>query len=318
IIMANQTIMNEFFLMPFSDVRKLQLLHFVVFLFIYIVSLSGNLSIIIAITLDCHLHTPMYSFLRNLSFLDICFISVTVPKSFINSLMNSSSISFQGCVAQLFLFMSFLATELFLLTVMAFDRYVAICNPLHYAMIINERRSVKLASCGSWLGGGVYSALNTASKFSLPFCGSLINQFFCNIPPLLKLSCSHPNIGETVLIAFGVCVALCCFAFITVSYIHIFSAVLKISSVEGRHKTFSTCLPHLTVVSLFLGTGIFSYLMPTSASAFKQYLMAVFYSVVPPLINPIIYSLRNQEIKMALGRVLRKILLQKKAMDTSF
>uniref|UniRef100_A0A8C4WM53 Olfactory receptor n=1 Tax=Gopherus evgoodei TaxID=1825980 RepID=A0A8C4WM53_9SAUR len=319
IIMANQTIMNEFFLMPFSDVRKLQLLHFVVFLFIYIVSLSGNLSIIMAITLDCHLHTPMYSFLRNLSFLDICFISVTVPKSFINSLMNSSSISFQGCVAQLFLFMSFLATELFLLTIMAFDRYVAICNPLHYAMIINKRRCVKLA-CGSWVGGGLYSALHTANTFSSPFCGSIINQFFCDIQPLLRISCSESHTGEIALIVFGVCLASSCFALITLSYVQIFSTVQKIPSmeVEGRHKAFSTCLPHLTVVLLFLGNGIFSYMMPTSASAFEQYLMAMFYSVVPPLINPIIYSLRNQEIKMALGRVLRKILLQKKAMDTPF
>uniref|UniRef100_A0A452HC70 G-protein coupled receptors family 1 profile domain-containing protein n=1 Tax=Gopherus agassizii TaxID=38772 RepID=A0A452HC70_9SAUR len=315
--MDNQTTVSEFFLMGVSRNWKLQILHFVVFLAIYLAALMGNLLIMTTISLHHHLHTPMYFFLKNLSFLDICFISVTIPKSFINSLMNSWAISFQGCVAQLFLFLSFIETELLFLTIMTYDLYIAICNPLNYTVIVNKTACHKLA-CGSWLGGGVYSALNTASKFSLPFCGSLINQFFCNIPPLLKLSCSHPNIGETVLIAFGVCVALCCFAFITVSYIHIFSAVLKIPSVEGRHKTFSTCLPHLTVVSLFLGTGIFSYLMPTSASAFKQYLMAVFYSVVPPLINPIIYSLRNQEIKMALGRVLRKILLQKKAMDTSF
>ncbi|XP_053902703.1 olfactory receptor 14A16-like [Malaclemys terrapin pileata] len=277
----------------------------------------GNLLIITTISLDHHLHTPMYFFLKNLSFLDICFISVTIPKSFINSLMNRRAISFQGCVAQLFLFLSFIETELGFLTIMAYDRYIAICNPLHYTVIVNKTACRKLA-CGSRPGGGVYSALNTASTFSLPFCGSLINQFFCDIPPLPKLSCSHPNISETVLIAFGVCVALCCFAFITVTYIHIFSAVLKIPSVEGRHKAFSTCLPHLTVITLFLGTGIFSYMMPTSDSAFEQYLVDVFYSVVPPLINPIIYSLRNQELKMALGRILRKILLQKKTMDTSF
>ncbi|XP_039357734.1 olfactory receptor 14A16-like [Mauremys reevesii] len=301
--MANQTTMSEFFLMAFSDVRELQLLHFVVFLFIYIVSLSGNLSIITAITLDCHLHTPMYYFLRNLSFLDICLISVTVPKSFINSLMNSSSISFQGCVAQLFLFMSFLATELFLLTIMAFDRYVAICNPLHYAIIINKRRCVKLA-CGSWVGGGLYSALHTANTFSFPFCGSIINQFFCDIQPLLRISCSESHTGEIALIVFGVCLASSCFALITLSYVQIFSTVQKIPSMEGRRKTISTCLPHLTVIVLFLTSGMFSYMAPTSDSALEQHLVAAFYSVVPPLINPIIYSLRNQEIKNVLRKVM--------------
>uniref|UniRef100_A0A452GMC9 G-protein coupled receptors family 1 profile domain-containing protein n=1 Tax=Gopherus agassizii TaxID=38772 RepID=A0A452GMC9_9SAUR len=286
--MDNPTTMSGFFLMGVSRNRKL--------------CSHGNLLIITTISLDHHLRTPMYFFLKNLSFLDICLISVTIP---------NWAISFQGSVAQLFLFLSFIETELLFLTIMTYDLYMAICNPLNYTVIMNKTACCKLA-CGSWLGGGVYSALNTASTFSLPFCGSLINQFFCDIPPLLKLSCSHPNICETVLVAFGVCVALCCFAFITMSYINIFSVVLKIPSVEGRHKAFSTCLPHLTAVTLFLGTGIFSYMMPTSVSALKQYLVAVFYSVVPSLINPIIYCLRNQETKMALQTVLRKILLQKK------
>uniref|UniRef100_A0A8C4Y5S8 G-protein coupled receptors family 1 profile domain-containing protein n=1 Tax=Gopherus evgoodei TaxID=1825980 RepID=A0A8C4Y5S8_9SAUR len=239
--MDNQTTVSEFFLMGVSRNQKLQILHFVVFLAIYLAALMGNLLITTTISLHHHLHTPIYFFLKSLSFLDICFISVTIPKSFINSLMNSWTISFQGCVAQLFLFLSFIERELLFLTIMAYDLYIAICNPLNYTVIVNKTACRKLA-CGSWLGGGIYSALNTASTFSLPFCGSLINQFFCDILPLLKLSCSHPNVGETVLIAFGVCVALCCFAFITMSYIHIFSAVLKIPSVEGCHKAFSTLM----------------------------------------------------------------------------
>ncbi|XP_034646056.1 olfactory receptor 14A16-like [Trachemys scripta elegans] len=302
--MGNQTTMIEFLLLGFSDVRELQILHFAVFLVIYLAALLGNFVIITVIAVDQHLHTPMYFFLGNLSFIDLLYISVTVPKSMVNSLCNTRVISLPECAGQLFSFVSLIATELIFLTIMAFDRYVAICKPLHYTITVNKNLCLKLA-CGSWVGCGLYSALHTVSTFSLPFCGSVINQFFCDIPPLLNLRCSKDNISETVMIAIGLCLCFSCFALIAVSYVKIFSAILKIPSIQGRHKVFSTCLPHLMVVTLFLSTSIFVYIVPTSNSPSKQNLVvAVFYTVLPPLINPFIYSLRNQEIKKALGKLI--------------
>ncbi|XP_044842288.1 olfactory receptor 14C36-like [Mauremys mutica] len=302
--MSNQTTLTEFLLLGFSDVWELQILHFVMFLVIYLVSLMGNLLIITAIVLDHHLHTPMYFFLVNLSILDLGSISVTIPKSMANSLINTRVISYPGCVTQVFLFLLFVATDFALLTIMAYDRYVAICQPLHYERVMNRRACVQMAA-SAWITGIVYSALHTGNTFRLPFCQSnVINQFFCEIPQLLKLACSDSYLSEVGLLAFSMFLGFNCFVFIIVSYVQIFKTVLRIPSEQGRHKAFSTCLPHLTVVSLFLCTGFFAYLKPISSSASSlDIMMSILYSLVPPVMNPIIYSMRNKETKAALKKL---------------
>ncbi|KAM7150917.1 olfactory receptor 14A16-like [Macrochelys suwanniensis] len=303
--MSNRTTVTEFLLLGFSDVRELQILHFVVFLLIYLAGLMGNFLIISAVVLDHHLRTPMYFFLVNLSILDLGSISVTIPKSMANSLMNTRVISYPACVAQVFLFVVFASTDFALLTIMAYDRHVAICQPLHYESIMNRTACVQMAA-SAWITGIVYSVLHTGNTFRLPFCHSnVINQFFCEIPQLLKLTCSNSYLSELGLLAFGVFISLNCFVFIIVSYVQIFKAVLRIPSEQGRRKAFSTCLPHLTVVSLFLCTGFFAYLKPTSSSASGlDLMMGVLYSLVPPEMNPIIYSMRNKEIKAALKKLI--------------
>ncbi|KAM7150571.1 olfactory receptor 14C36-like [Macrochelys suwanniensis] len=303
--MSNRTTVTEFLLLGFSDVWELQILHFVMFLVIYLTGLIGNLLIITAVALDHHLHIPMYFFLMNLSILDLGSISVTIPKSMANSLMNTRVIYYPGCVTQVFLFLVFTTADLALLTIMAYDRQVAICQPLHYERVMNRRACVQMVA-SAWITGIVYSALHTGNTFRLPFCQSnVINQFFCEIPQLLKLTCSDSYLSELGLLAFGVFISLNCFVFIIVSYVQIFKAVLRIPSEQGRRKAFSTCLPHLTVVSLLLCTAMFEYLKPTSSSASNMDLMmGVLYSLLPPVMNPIIYSMRNKEIKAALKKLI--------------
>ncbi|XP_075768361.1 olfactory receptor 14A16-like isoform X2 [Pelodiscus sinensis] len=302
--MSNRTIVTEFILRGFSDVRELQILHFVLFLVLYLTTLLGNLLIFSAIVLDHRLHTPMYFFLMNLSIIDLGSISVIIPKSMANSLLNTTVISYSGCVAQVFLYFIFATTDFTLLTVMAYDRHVAICHPLHYERVMNRRACVYMAASG-WIAAIVNSAVHTGNTFTLPFCQSnVINHFFCEIPQLLKLACSDSYLTEVGLLAFSVFLAVCCFVFIIVSYVQIFRAVLRIPSEQGRHKAFSTCLPHLAVISLLLCTGFFAYLKPTSSSATNlDLLMGVLYSVVSPMMNPVIYSMRNKEINTALKKL---------------
>ncbi|KAM7149952.1 olfactory receptor 14I1-like [Macrochelys suwanniensis] len=302
--MSNQTTMTEFLLLGFSDIRELQILLFVVFLMIYLAALVANLLIITAVALNLHLHTPMFFFLMNLSILDLGSISVTIPKSMANSLMNTRSISYSGCVAQVFFFIFFAVADFALLTMMAYDRYVAICKPLHYETIMNRRACVQMAA-SAWISVIFYSSLHTGNTFAISFCGGImVDQFFCEIPQLLKLSCSDTYLGEVELLSLSACLGLSCFIFIIGSYVQIFTTVLRIPSEQGRRKAFSTCIPHLTVVSLFVSTGTFVYLKPTSSSTSVLDLMvAVLYSVVPPMMNPIIYSMRNKEIKAALRKL---------------
>ncbi|XP_044840999.1 olfactory receptor 14A16-like [Mauremys mutica] len=303
--MNNQTSMPEFLLLGFSDIWELQILHFTAFLVVYLAALIGNLLIIIVVAFDRQLHTPMYFFLVNLSFLDLCYISVTVPKSMANSLMDSRTISFSGCVAQLFLVVTFAITELALLTVMAYDRYVAICHPLHYRMLMNKGRCAQMAA-GAWLSSMMCAVIHTGNTFRLRFCHSnMVGQFFCNIPQLLKLSCGDTRVNDIVMLVLGSVSAVSCFVFIFVSYIHILFTVMRIPSKQGRYKAFSTCLPHLIVFCLFLGTSTLTYMGPRSKSSKASDLVAaIFYSVVPPTVNPIIYSLRNNEIRGALRKML--------------
>ncbi|XP_039358101.1 olfactory receptor 14A16-like [Mauremys reevesii] len=314
--MSNQTSVTEFLLLEFFDVRELQILHFVVFLLLYLASLLGNLLIIIAIAFDRYLHKPMYFFLMNLSILDFGSISVTLPKSMANSLMNNRLISYYGCVAQVFFYVFFASANFALLTIMAYDRYIAICQPLHYEMVMTRRAFVQMAA-SAWISGILNSALHTGNTFAISFCGgNIVDQFFCEIPQLLHLACSNSYVGEVVVISFSVLLFLTCFVFIIVSYVQIYKAVLRIPSEQGRHKAFSTCLPHLIVVSLFLFTGTFAFLKPTSNSTSGlNLLVAVLYSIMPPMMNPIIYSMRNKEMKGALNKLIGWMLFSKNKMS---
>ncbi|XP_059690850.1 olfactory receptor 14J1-like [Gavia stellata] len=246
----------------------------------------------------------MYFFLLNLSLLDLGFISTTLPKALSNSLWDTRAISYQGCVAQLFFFFFFISAEYFLLTVMAYDRYVAICKPLHYGTLLGSRACVHIAAA-AWGSGFLNSLLHTANTFSLPLCkGNAVDQFFCEIPQILKLSCSHSEFREVGFLVFSACLAIGCFASIVLSYVQIFRAVLRIPSEQRRHKAFSTCLPHLAVVSMYISTGMFAYLKCHSISfPGLNLVLAVLYSVVPPAVNPLIYSMRNQELKDALWKL---------------
>ncbi|XP_065509832.1 olfactory receptor 14C36-like [Caloenas nicobarica] len=298
--MSNSSSITQFLLLAFADTRELQLLHFWLFLGIYLAALLGNGLIITTIACDQHLHTPMYFFLLNLSLLDLGFLSTTVPKSMASSLWDTKDISYRGCAAQLFLFVFFLSAEYYLLTVMSYDRYVAICKPLHYGTLLGSRACVHMAAA-AWASGFLHAVLHTASTFSQPFCqGNVVDQFFCEIPHLLKLFCSGAYLRETGFLMASLLVVFGCFAFIVLSYVQIFRAVLRIPSEQGRHKAFATCLPHLAVVSLFVSTGMFAYLKPPSISSPSlDLVMSFLYSVVPPAVNPLIYSMRNQELKDA-------------------
>ncbi|KAK4806486.1 hypothetical protein QYF61_013979 [Mycteria americana] len=277
------------------DTRELQLLHFWLFLGIYLAALLGNGLIITAVVCNHHLHSPMYFFFLNLSLLDLASISTTVPKAMANSLWDSKAISYMGCAAQVFLFVFFMSAEFSLLTIMSYDRYMAICKPLHYGTLVGSRACVHMAAAawGSWF---LYAVLHTANTFSIPLCqGNALDQFFCEIPQILKLSCSDAYLREVWVIVVSIFVDFVWFVFIVLSYVQIFRAVLKIPSEQGRHKAFSMCLPHLAVVSLFISTVMVAYLKPPSISSpLLDMVVAVLYSVVPPAVNPLIYSMRNQ------------------------
>ncbi|XP_050770003.1 olfactory receptor 14A16-like [Gymnogyps californianus] len=309
--MSKGSSITEFLLLAFAETRELQLLHFWLLLGIYLAALLGNGLIITAVACDHRLHTPMYFFLLNLSLIDLGSISTILPKAMANSLWDNRSISYVGCAAQLFLFSFLLGAEYFLLTVMAYDRYVAICKPLHYGTLLGSRACVHMAAA-AWGSGFLHTVLHTANTFSLPLCqGNVLHQFFCEIPHILKLACSNAYLREVGLLVVSVCLTFGCFVFIVLSYVQIFRAVLKIPSKQGRHKAFSMCLPHLAVVSLFVSTSFFAYLKPPSTSSQSlDLLMAVLYSVVPPIVNPLIYSMRNKEIKDSLRKVFQHILFQ--------
>ncbi|KAM6037271.1 olfactory receptor 14C36-like [Chlamydotis macqueenii] len=302
--MFNGSSITEFLLLAFADTRELQLLHFWLFLGIYLAALLANGLIITAIACDHRLHTPMYFFLLNLSVLHLGCISTTVPKFMANSLWDTRAISYPGCVAQLFFFAIFITAEYCLLTVMAYDRYAAICKPLHYGTLLGSRACVHMAAA-AWGSGFLYALLHTANTFSLPLCqGNAMDQFFCEIPHILKLCCSDTYLREAGVIVVSLLVSSGCFVFIVVSYVQIFRAVLRIPSEQGRHKGFSTCLPHLAVVSLFLSTAMIAYLKPPSISSPPLNLVVSFmYSLVPPAVNPLIYSMKDQELKDALWKL---------------
>ncbi|XP_065508940.1 olfactory receptor 14J1-like [Caloenas nicobarica] len=303
--MSSSSCITQFLLLAFTDTRELQLLHFWLFLGIYLAALLGNGLIITTIACDQHLHTPMYFFLLNLALLDLGSISITVPKSMANSLWETRVISYAGCAAQV-LFVCFLnGAEYCLLTVMSYDRYVAICKPLHYGTLLGSRACVHMAAA-AWATGFLSTLLHTANTFSLPLCkGNALDQFFCEIPQILKLSCSNSYLSELGLLVVTLLVVFGSFIFILFSYVQILRAVLRIPSEQGRHKAFSTCLPHLAVVSLFLSTAMFAHLKPPSISSPSlDLVVSVLYALVPPAVNPLIYSMRNQELKESIRKVI--------------
>ncbi|KAM4860918.1 olfactory receptor 14A16-like [Thomomys bottae] len=295
-------------LMAFSVIRWQQLMSSVIFLLIFLMALAGNLLIIMVSTFDHQLQKPMYFFLQHLAFLDLCYILVTVPKAIMDNLTKNSSISFWGCILQVFLVVSLACTEMSLLTVMSYDRYVAICFPLHYEVIMKRGTCIKMAVY-SWLSGGMSGILHTATIFSLPLDVSrVVHQFFCEIPHLLRLSCTDDYLGEVGAVAITSSLSFACFFTIVLSYTHIFSTVRKMCSAMPQSKAFSTCVPHLVVVTLFLGSAAVAYLKPVEdkPSSFDL-LVSMFYTVVPPTLNPIIYSLRNKDIKAAVQKYLNII-----------
>ncbi|XP_008845270.1 olfactory receptor 14J1-like [Nannospalax galili] len=304
-ILTNITRVSGFLLLGFSDNQDLQILHALLFLLVYLLALAGNFIIITITTLDPQLQSPMYYFLKHLSLLDLSSLSVTVPQSIHNSLTGSGYISYIQCVLQVFFFTSFAWGEVGILTVMSYDRYVAICLPLHYEVMMSPRMC-KWAVSAVWISGAITGTSYIATTFSIRFCRTkIIHQFFCDIPQLLKLSCSNDYLVVVGVIVFMAVVTTACFTAIYLSYNQIFSTVLRMPSAEGRSKVFSTCLPHLCVVSFFLFTAAITYLKPTSDSTTAiDLLLSIFYTVLPPTLNPVIYSLRNEAMKTAIRKLL--------------
>ncbi|KGL75029.1 Olfactory receptor 14A16, partial [Tinamus guttatus] len=251
------------------------------------------------------LHTPMYFFLLNLSLLDLGCISTTLPKSMANSLWDTRAISYLGCVGQVLSLAIFMSAEYSVLTVMAYDRYVAICRPLHYGTLLGSRACVRMGAA-AWISSFPNALLHTGNTFSIPLCqGNVVEQFFCEIPQILKLSCSHSYLREVGVTVVTACLVFGCFIFIVMSYVQIFRAVLRIPSEQGRHKAFYVCLPHLAVVSLFVSTTMFAYLKPPSVSSpALDLVVTLLYSVVPAVWNPLIYSMRNKELQNALKKLI--------------
>ncbi|XP_026543618.1 olfactory receptor 14C36-like [Notechis scutatus] len=302
--MENQTIVDEFLLHGFPDTEELRIFHIIIFLVIYLVVLIENFIIITVVLYSYQLHSPMYFFLANLSFQDLGSISVTVPKSMMNSLMNTEAISYAGCFCQVFFFDFFVISHLFLLVVMAYDRYIAICKPLHYEIVMNKRTCIQMVF-SALTSGLFFSTLYTGNLLRLDFCSRMINQFFCEIPQLLKISCSDSYIAEELALTFGSCVGFILFALIVFSYVKIFRAVLKIPTTQGKQKAFSTCLPHLIVICLYVASASLVYFSPVSTSSSElDPFISIFYCVVPPIMNPLIYSMRNSELKMAFWKLI--------------
>ncbi|KAM7163298.1 olfactory receptor 5AR1-like [Macrochelys suwanniensis] len=306
---GNHSEVTEFILSGLTDRPELQVPLFVVFLLMYSITVVGNGGMILLITIDPRLQTPMYFFLSNLSFCDLCFSSIISPKMLLNFLADRKSISYTACAVQMSFSIIFTDAECLFLAVMAYDRYMAICHPLIYTVTMSTQLCKQLVA-GVYAVGLVDSMINTCFTFQLSFCSSnIINHFFCDIPPLLALSCSDTFINEIVIFALTCCITVISFVTVLLSYVYIISTILQICSTEGRCKAFSTCTFHLTSVVLFYGTIIFMYLRPTSSySMDTDKVASVFYMLVIPMLNPLIYSLRNTEVKDALRRAMNKLL----------
>ncbi|XP_004869974.1 olfactory receptor 10AG1-like [Heterocephalus glaber] len=305
---TNLTTVTEFVLVGFSSSPNLHWLLFGIFLVIYLIILLGNGVIILITRLEPMLHTPMYFFVSNFSLLELCYVSVTLPRMLVDLWTQERNISFFACATQMGFFLVLGAVECFLLVVMAYDRYVAICNPLRYSLIMNRKLCIQLVT-GSWISSFPVQMGQTVQIFTLPFCGSnIINHFFCDIPPVLKLACGNIFVNELMVYALAFLIVIVPFMLILASYSRIISTILRLPSNTGRGKAFSTCSSHLIVVILFYGSASITYLYSMSS----QYesvdkLLALFYTILTPMFNPMIYSLRNKDVIRALRKFLPKL-----------
>ncbi|XP_038418392.1 olfactory receptor 5AL1 [Canis lupus familiaris] len=307
---GNHSVVSEFILLGLTDNPELQAILFGIFLVIYLASVMGNLGMIVLIQVSPQLHTPMYFFLNHLAFVDFCFTSSVTPNTLVNFLCDVKSITFYACALQVCCFITFVVCELYLLAVMAYDRYVAICNPLLY-IILMPRKLCNQMIASTYAYGFTVGLIQTVATFHLSFCGSnVINHFYCDDVPLVALACSDTHLKELMLFIIAGFNTLCSLLLVIISYIFIFFTILRIHSTEGRQKAFSTCASHLTSITIFYGTIIFMYLLPKSSHSLNRDKFAsVFYVIVIPMLNPLIYSLRNQEVKNALKRVIAKLCL---------
>ncbi|KFO18768.1 Olfactory receptor 14I1 [Fukomys damarensis] len=306
--MDNLTVFTEFLLMDVTGSRELQVLQGVLFLGIYLGALTGNLLTVTVIVTDTRLHSPMYFFISNVALLDLGSISIVVPKTVANSLLGRKTICLTECATQIFLYAMFEAVEIAFLVVMSYDRYVAICHPLHYGLIITPSLCSQ-ATAGSWVSGLVYSAVHTGALFRLPFTKTnVIQQYFCDIPQITRISSPDVEFSEFVIIAVSVCLVSVCFAFMLMSYVSIFLSVIKTGSLQARVKAISTCTPQLAILFLFLISGSVAVLGPIPKKpSLKNLLTAMFYIVMPPFMNPLIYCLRNREISAVLRRMFTRL-----------
>ncbi|XP_021484982.2 olfactory receptor 5T7 [Meriones unguiculatus] len=305
--MENITEATEFVLKGFTDNADLETLSFLLFLAIYLFTIMGNLGLIALVLGDSHLHNPMYYFLSVLSSVDACYSSVITPQMVLNFMLEKKVISFIGCAVQMFLAVTFGTTECFLLAAMAYDRYIAIHNPLLYVVIMSPRVYVPLI-IASYAGGTLHALIHTVATFRLSFCGSNeVNHIFCDIPPLLAISCSNTHINQLLLFYCAGFIEIVTILIVLMSYGFILSAILRTHSAEGKRKVFSTCGSHLTAVSIFHGTVLFMYVRPSSSYALEHdMVVSIFYSIVIPMLNPLIYSLRNKDVKEAIKKVFGK------------
>ncbi|XP_030395541.1 olfactory receptor 6N1-like [Gopherus evgoodei] len=304
---GNQTSITEFNLLDFRNLHGLQILVFLLFLVIYIVTMAGNILIIVLVVADQHLHTPMYFFLGNLSCLETCYTSTILPRMLASLLTGDKTISFNGCIIQLYSFGFLVVTECFLLAAMSYDRYLAICKPLHYSALMNGRFCLQLAA-GSWVSGFLAITIIIFLMLQLTFCGpNEIDHFFCDFIPLLKLSCSDTQLISMVSLFLSFFDTFPPFLLTVASYIYIITSILRIPSTTGRQKAFSTCSSHLIVVTIFYGTLVIVYMLPKNNTLRDlNKVFSVFYTVLTPLLNPLIYSLRNKHVNMALRKALSK------------
>ncbi|NXI93399.1 OR6N1 protein, partial [Psophia crepitans] len=297
---GNWTVVTEFIFLRFTSWPNLQVVLFTLFLTIYLLSLAGNGLIVIIILVDSRLHSAMYFFISNLSVVETWYTTVTVPKMLGNFLMEKRTISTSSCIAQYYFFFSLAATELFLLTVMAYDRYLAICKPLHYSTIMNAKTCRNLATT-CWLSGFICPIFSSTLFSRISFCTKKINHFFCDADQLFRLACSDTYRIQVVGYTFSTIIIMSSVLFIMTSYLQIIVTILKVTSGAGGKKTFSTCASHLSVVTIYFGTLIFMYVRPAvKYESNTNKVVAVFYSVITPLLNPVIYTLRNQDMKMAI------------------
>ncbi|XP_051039790.1 olfactory receptor 8H1-like [Phodopus roborovskii] len=302
----NYTNQHEFILMGLTDTKEIQLFLSALFLLIYLVTVLGNIGMILIIHLDIQLHTPMYFFLTHLSFLDLSYSTVITPKTLQSLLTSTKNISYMGCFTQIYFFVLLAGTECFLLSSMAYDRYVAICNPLHYSVVMSSKFCSVLVTV-SYMLGAVDSTVNMLCMGTLDFCKSnVIQDYFCDTAPLIALSCSNTHDIELIIFVFAGTTLLLPLIAISASYMSILSTVLKINSTSGKRKAFSTCASHIVAVIIYYGTLMFTHLKSNKSFLGNDQVASVFYTIVTPMLNPLIYSLRNSEVKYAVIRVIKK------------